>query len=314
MAITPSDIRNVEFKRSPLGRRGYEENAVDDFLDEVANDFAQLIDTNHRLIEVTERNGGGGLAAENAQLAARVKELEQQLAGRGDEHTTNAEFTAVRRELAAAKREVEQLREESKKDLMGISTRAVNLLSEAQASADTTIDEAEQYARDLVMTARDQYREILNRAEQTAAQITKGQPSRDEHPGGYTKPVPEIEYVRTYVQIAHGQLRSILDTLSTEVDKLGSLPRFAPDPSTKPPAPPAKTPASPDGTPAAPMRSTAPQVNTPNPPAKVPDPSRRKDGAPPRHRRSEPGSGTISSNNNNRHRGGPGQPPPAYRS
>lgn len=103
---------------------------------------------------------------------------------------------------------------------MEISVRAVELLSRAQQSADNAVAEAESYARDLVATAREQYREILQRAHESAAQSTRGLP--DAATG---EPVPEVEYVRTYARVAQVQLRSVLEALTAEVDKLDRIPR-----------------------------------------------------------------------------------------
>jgi hypothetical protein len=41
--------------------------------------------------------------------------------------------------------------------------------------------------------------------------------------GDYSVAVPEIEYVRTYARVAQVQLRSVLDALAQEVDKLGQI-------------------------------------------------------------------------------------------
>lgn len=102
---------------------------------------------------------------------------------------------------------------------MEISVRAVELLSRAQQSADNAVAEAESYARDLVATAREQYRDILQRAHETATQSTRDLPTTA---GG---PVPEVEYVRTYARVAQVQLRSVLEALTAEVDKLDRIPR-----------------------------------------------------------------------------------------
>lgn len=106
-----------------------------------------------------------------------------------------------------------------------ITAGAVGLLTQAQLIADKAVADAEQYARDLVLTARNQYREILERAESSASQATASMPAQ---PG---PAVPEIEYVRTYAQVAQIQLRSVLDALTEQVDRLGSLPQPAGEPA-----------------------------------------------------------------------------------
>jgi len=41
---------------------------------------------------------------------------------------------------------------------------------------------------------------------------------------GYTSPIQEIEYVRTYTKVAQVQLRAVIDALAEQVDRLGDLP------------------------------------------------------------------------------------------
>ncbi len=145
-----------------------------------------------------------------------------------------AATTSTRQELATLRAENANLRSGSGADAEEeITTGAVSLLTQAQLIADKAIADAEQYARDLVLTARTQYREILERAEASASQATGSIPVQQAGP-----PVPEIEYVRTYAQVAQIQLRSVLDALTEQVDRLGTLPQPAhePQPVTRPEA------------------------------------------------------------------------------
>src|SRR3954469_8274689 len=135
--------------------------------------------------------------------------------------------TSTRQELASLRAENARLRGGSGSDFeQEITSGAVGLLTQAQLIADKAISDAEQYARDLVLTARNQYREILERAEQSASQATAAIGAQQQ-PG---PAVPEIEYVRTYAQVAQIQLRSVLDALTEQVDRLGSLPPTAKEP------------------------------------------------------------------------------------
>lgn len=128
-------------------------------------------------------------------------------------------------ELAALRAENAKLRESGNPpDDEEITAGAVGLLTQAQQIADKAVADAERYARDLVLTARNQYREILERAENSAGQATA---TLTSHQG---PAVPEIEYVRTYAQVAQIQLRSVLDALTEQVDRLGGLPQPAPEP------------------------------------------------------------------------------------
>ncbi|MBE1490000.1 DivIVA domain-containing protein [Plantactinospora soyae] len=40
--LTPSDVRNIAFKKPALGRRGYDEQEVDEFLEEVESTIAAM--------------------------------------------------------------------------------------------------------------------------------------------------------------------------------------------------------------------------------------------------------------------------------
>jgi DivIVA domain-containing protein len=133
---------------------------------------------------------------------------------------------AADRERAALRAELDRLRDELGPDAQArreeITAHAVSLLSEAQQVADRLVAEAEQYARDLVVTARDQQREILQRARETAGQAER-QLAASTPDAAVSS--PDIEYVRTFAHVAQHQLRSVLDALAEQVDKLGQFPQ-----------------------------------------------------------------------------------------
>src|SRR5579859_6648993 len=60
MPLTPADVHNVAFSKPPIGKRGYNEDEVDAFLDLVENELTRLIE-------------------ENSDLRQRVAELDQEL-------------------------------------------------------------------------------------------------------------------------------------------------------------------------------------------------------------------------------------------
>ena len=64
MPLTPADVHNVAFSKPPIGKRGYNEDEVDAFLELVENELTRLIE-------------------ENADLRQRVTELDQELSARG---------------------------------------------------------------------------------------------------------------------------------------------------------------------------------------------------------------------------------------
>lgn len=159
-----------------------------------------------------------------------------------DAPAVNHFLAAAANQLAAAETEIRTLRAEAQRNQQGgtmdVSAETVNLLSRAQVIADKHVSDAEQYAHDLIDTARKQYTEILQKAEDSvsgpaaAASAGAAEGSRPE----YSTPVPEIEYVRTYARVAQVQLRAVIDALAEQVDQLGQLPRFGAMPPGAPPA------------------------------------------------------------------------------
>lgn len=84
MALTPDDVHNVAFKRPPIGRRGYDEESVDLFLDEVERTLTELYE---RL-----RQGAGApavpmprsdSAADLAEIKAALARIEARLPASG---------------------------------------------------------------------------------------------------------------------------------------------------------------------------------------------------------------------------------------
>ena len=61
MPLTPADVHNVAFSKPPIGKRGYNEDEVDAFLDLVETELGRLVE-------------------DNADLRQRVSELDSELA------------------------------------------------------------------------------------------------------------------------------------------------------------------------------------------------------------------------------------------
>ena len=71
MPLTPADVHNVAFSKPPIGKRGYNEDEVDAFLDLVENELTRLIEENADLRQRVDRarpgagsaRAGGGSAS-----------------------------------------------------------------------------------------------------------------------------------------------------------------------------------------------------------------------------------------------------------
>lgn len=149
-------------------------------------------------------------------------------------------ITTAANQLDAAQAEILRLRAEAEQNGQGVkkdvSAETVNLLSRAQVIADRHVADAEQYAHDLIDTARKQYTEILHKAQERVHPQDTG----EKHTNGgvqrvdYTTAIDDIEYVRTYTKVAQIQLRAVIDALAEQVDQLGQLPRLDPTPENPP--------------------------------------------------------------------------------
>ena len=62
--LTPAEVHNVAFKKPPIGKRGYDEEEVDYFLDVVETELARLIEANEHL-----QNSSSPQPLDEAQLA-----------------------------------------------------------------------------------------------------------------------------------------------------------------------------------------------------------------------------------------------------
>jgi hypothetical protein len=126
----------------------------------------------------------------------------------------------------AAEQEATRAREEHYQE---VSLRAVELLAKAQRAADEAVAEAQSYARDLEESAREQYKQILQRAQAAAKHLA---PSGDAGGAGdeagsgeatAALDAQQLVYVRTYARVAHAQLKSVLAALNDELDQLAAM-------------------------------------------------------------------------------------------
>ena len=69
MPLTPAEVHNVAFKKPPIGKRGYDEEEVDAFLDIVEVELSRLIEENN---DLRSRSGSGVAAAPVAGGARRA--------------------------------------------------------------------------------------------------------------------------------------------------------------------------------------------------------------------------------------------------
>jgi DivIVA domain-containing protein len=111
MALTPADVHNVAFSRPRIGKRGYNEQEVDLFIDLVEQELTRHIteDTHVRKRNGVVQKREAELAEREAQLAERGSPLPQQLA-----QLRFREAQVTRREAEIVERQVQLRRQNGK--------------------------------------------------------------------------------------------------------------------------------------------------------------------------------------------------------
>src|ERR1700759_1378992 len=73
MQLTPADVHNVAFSKPPIGKRGYNEDEVDAFLDLIEAELARLIEENNELRSQAEQLAHHRARARSNLDGARAK-------------------------------------------------------------------------------------------------------------------------------------------------------------------------------------------------------------------------------------------------
>ena len=147
-----------------------------------------------------------------------------------------------------------------------VSLRAVELLAKAQRAADEAVAEAQSYARDLEESAREQYQQILVRAQAAAQQLASAEGAapgagqgRTGEEGAGPLDAQKLTYVRTYARVAHAQLKSVLSALNDELDQLAAMAEGPADTASRPDP---RGPSTVPGPAVGPQTPLAPQAST----------------------------------------------------
>lgn len=173
MPLTPADIHNVAFKKPPIGKRGYDEEEVDAFLDEVEQELTRLIEENGALKDTLQRGGGGGgggnpaatmvLNNEFADLAAQLERL-QEARARAEQ---NARSVQAQLERARSQGPSGALPAISAAD----DDRNSRVLMMAQRTADEHMRDAQRESETVITNARGKAEQLTSEAQIKAATI-----------------------------------------------------------------------------------------------------------------------------------------------
>jgi DivIVA domain-containing protein len=253
MSLTPADVHNVAFSKPPIGKRGYNEDEVDAFLDLVETELARLIEDNNELrgqmeqldaeLESTrselENAKAAGVGAppmreEPSRRLAPVPppqsamEQTQSHPMVGDSGEPNVQAAKV---LGLAQEMADRLTAEAKTESDGMlseaRTKSEQLLSDARAKSDSMVNEARTRVDTMLNDARTRAETLERQARDKATTLeresqrkyTETMNSLNSEKGGLGK---KIEELRTIEREYRTRLRGFLESQLRELDDRGS--------------------------------------------------------------------------------------------
>jgi DivIVA domain-containing protein len=182
MPLTPADVHNVAFKKPPIGKRGYDEEEVDAFLDEVERELARLIEENNELRAQVERGGRGGAPAgpgADPRLAAELNDMKAQL------DRVQRDKAAAEQAARAMQVELEQMRSQGGPVGAGDGEQqALRVLMMAQRTADDHVSDARREADKLLSDARSKAEEVTREARAKADALERDARQRHQEAMG----------------------------------------------------------------------------------------------------------------------------------
>ncbi|GAA1837535.1 DivIVA domain-containing protein [Pseudonocardia ailaonensis] len=261
MPLTPADVHNVAFSKPPIGKRGYNEDEVDAFLDLVEAELARLIEENDDLREqvsqLEQRLGNAEADLEEArsrpQQAAmappppptqqmrpvetapppRQVEPQRPMAamndggdmGGGDHHVQAAKVLGLAQEMAD--RLTAEAKNEADSMLADARTKSEQLLSEARTKSDGLVNDARARAETMLNDARTRAETLERQSRDKASTlVSEAERKQTEIIGTITrdKSVLEkkIDELRTFEREYRTRLKTYLESQLRDLDGRGS--------------------------------------------------------------------------------------------
>ena len=216
MALTPEDVVNKRFQPTKF-REGYDQDEVDDFLDEIVVELRRLNQENDELRKKLAEVSGGNPAA-SAAVAPVVEKVPAPAKADKDEARAKAEADAKAAELAK-KKAAEQAAPVAAPAPAGgnVSESAAGLLAMAQQmhdrhvadgqeQRDKIIAEAQIEASSLVNDAQEKSRKILGALEQQRSVLER-----------------KVEQLRGFERDYRARLKAYIEGQLRDLDARGSV-------------------------------------------------------------------------------------------
>lgn len=147
MALTPIDIQNKEFTK--VGRKGYEAAEVNNYLDEVINDFAAVVEENQQLkTQVADYEANDTQIEEMKQSVTQSILVAQEAADRLKRTADESAKKTLAKAQEEAHRLVEEALTKSNAMLADAESKSTEMLSKAALENEKLIVETDAIKRD----------------------------------------------------------------------------------------------------------------------------------------------------------------------
>jgi DivIVA domain-containing protein len=242
MPLTPADVHNVAFSKPPIGKRGYNEDEVDAFLDLVETELARLIEENADLrqrvseldAEVVSGRSGGVQPTQTMPVYEAEPEREPSapaVAQLVSPSITEEQAVKAARVLSLAQDTADRLSasasEEAHRLVSEAQANADQIVSEARYVAETTVNDARQRADAMLADAQSRSENQLRQA-QEKAEFLQGDAERKHSELMTTinqqRTVLEgrLEHLRTFEREYRTRLKTYLESQLEELGQRGS--------------------------------------------------------------------------------------------
>lgn len=194
MTLTPADVHNVEFKKPSLGKRGYDEDEVDVFLDKIEAELGRLIEENNELQGRLAEYERGGTPAKLTKAATPVP------ATTGEAHTQAARLLGLAQETAD--KLTGEARAEADRVLTDAQSKSEQLMTDAKSQSEALVTDAttraEATERDSRIRAEKLDADAQAKYQETIGSLNAEKSRLDE----------SIQSLREYEQQYRGNLKS----------------------------------------------------------------------------------------------------------
>ncbi|QSB04250.1 DivIVA domain-containing protein [Natronoglycomyces albus] len=226
MPLTPADVHNVTFKKPMLGKRGYDEDEVDGFLDEVERELIRLNEENGELRSQVEnlRAGAAPGVADHAEMAAALERVQREKSAA--EHAIavlEADLEETRHQAEVALQQNSGAMQQAAAGAEGGEQQALRLLMVAQRTADDHLEDARREAETVLGEARSQSEDMVAQARSKAERLERDAQQRHQEIMGALETERAtlskyIEELKTFERDYRTRLKAYLESQLRDLD------------------------------------------------------------------------------------------------